>query len=282
MPEPRTALRFENLEQYLLLKNGNYLYKVPYKGGFAVLKVYYGSLPMWRYRWKSAGNLLVANQTAVMPWSRRATELDCIRLWGEAGIRVFNVYDERVEGLPENGYALYEYVDAPRFVDYFADRSISIATRLATWRRFLPVWHKRHKLAVDRREPRFVHENGDLKHVMILGDEFLFFDFETCFRSRQRIKEIVAREILCYLKSMARTVGDEFEVFLAETVAHYPGRDLLEYTHEFAFADPNLLVRFGRRLDLMFRARAKKPSSKYRIAARLHGMLGRDGMRPRG
>jgi len=282
MHESRPALRFDNLDQYLLLKNGNYLYKVPYKGGHAVLKVYYGSLPMWRYRWKSAGNLLVANQTAVMPWSRRATELDCIKLWREAGFRVFDVYDERVEGLPENGYALYEYVEAQRFVQYFADRTIPLATRLGMWRRFLPVWHRRHKLAVDRREPRFVHENGDLKHVMIVGDEFLFFDFETCFRSRDRIKEIVAREILCYLKSMARNVPEDFDAFLAETVAHYPGRELLAYTHEFAFADPNPLVRFGRKLDLIFRERARKPSSKYRIAASLDGMLGRDGMQPRG
>ncbi len=275
MNESRPALRFDNLEQYLLLKNGNYLYKVPYKGGWAVLKVYYGSLPMWRYRWKSAGNLLVANQTAVMPWNRRATELDCILLWREAGFRVFDVYDEKVEGLPENGYALYEYVEAVRFVQYFADRKIPLETRLDMWRRFLPVWHRRHKLAVDRREPRFVHENGDLKHVMILKDEFLFFDFETCFRSRDRIKEIVAREILCYLKSMARNVPEDFDAFLAETVAHYPGRELLAYTHEFAFADPNLFVRIGRKLDFLLRERARKPSSKYRIAAQLDGMLGR-------
>ena len=90
-----------------------------------------------------------------------------------------------------------------------------------------------------------------------------------------RATEVVAREILCYLKSMARTVGDEFETFLKETVAHYPGRDLLEYTHEFAFADPNLLVRFGRKLDVAFRERAQKPSSKYSIAARLDALLGR-------
>ena len=79
----------------------------------------------------------------------------------------------------------------------------------------------------------------------------------------------------CYLKSLARTVGGEFDEFLAETVASYPGRDLLAYTHQFAFADPNPLVRAGRRLDLAFRERAQKPSSKYRIAARLDALIGR-------
>src|SRR5215831_20958634 len=260
MPSAPTVLRFDDLEKYLLHKNGNYLYKVPFDGRWAVLKLYYGSLSLARYALKSFGNLALANQTAVMPWSRRRTELDCIQLWREAGFRVFGVYDALVDGLPRDGQALFEFVDAPRFVHYFADRSVALDERLATWRRFLPVWHRRHRLAVDRREPRFVHENGDLKHVMIVGDEFLFFDFETCFRSRRRVREVVAREILCYLKSMARTVGDEFDAFLAETVASYPGRDLLSYTHEFAFADPNPFVRTGRRLDLAFRERAQKPS----------------------
>ena len=275
MPDGTPTLRFDDLGKFLLHKNGNYLYKVPFQGREAVLKLYYGSLPMWRYALKSTGNVLLANQSAVMPWSRRKTELDCIQLWREAGFRVFAVYDAVVEGLPPEGYALYEWVQAPRFVNYFADRSVPLDARLATWRRFLPVWHRRHRLAVDRREPRLVHENGDLKHVMILGDEFLFFDFETVFRSKSRVREVVAREILCYLKSMARTVGDEFETFLAATVESYPGRDLLAYTHEFAFADPNPLVRAGRRLDLAFRERARKPSSKYRIAARLDSLLGR-------
>ncbi|HXZ84152.1 MAG TPA: hypothetical protein VEI82_01570, partial [Myxococcota bacterium] len=72
-----------------------------------------------------------------------------------------------------------------------------------------------------------------------------------------------------------RTVGDEFDAFLSETVASYPGRELLAYTHQFAFADPNPLVRAGRRLDFAFRERARKPSSKYRIAARLGTLLGR-------
>jgi len=275
MQSARAVLRFDDLDKYLLHKNGNYLYKVPFEGRWAVLKLYYGSLSLARYALKSAGNLTLANQSSVMPWSRRRTELDCIRLWRDAGFRVFGVYDAVVEGLPPDGHALFEFVDAPRFVHYFADRGVPLDERLATWRRFLPVWHRRHRLAVDRREPRFVHENGDLKHVMIVGDEFLFFDFETVFRARGRVREVVAREILCYLKSLARTVGDEFEAFLRETVASYPGRDLLAYTHEFAFADPNPLVRVGRRLDLAFRERAQKPSSKYRIAARLDALLGR-------
>ena len=103
MQSATPTLRFDDLGKFLLHKNGNYLYKVPFQGREAVLKVYYGSLSMARYALKSAGNVLLANQSAVMPWSRRRTELDCIRLWGEAGFRVFGVYDAVVEGLPRRG-----------------------------------------------------------------------------------------------------------------------------------------------------------------------------------
>ena len=79
--------------------------------------------------------------------------------------------------------------------------------RLKMWRRFLPVWHRRHALAIEQREPKLVHENGDLKHVLIMDDgQFLFFDFEMVFRSRSRIKEFVAREIMTYLKSLCHYV----------------------------------------------------------------------------
>ena len=35
------------------------------------------------------------------------------------------------------------------------------------------------QILLERREARLIHENGDMKHVMIMPDgDFLFFDFE--------------------------------------------------------------------------------------------------------
>jgi hypothetical protein len=189
---------------------------------------------------------------------------------------VFDTYDDvTVEGVPEGGYALFEYVDRPRFVHYFADESVEVEERLDTWRRFLPVWHRRHALAIERREPRLTHENGDLKHVMIMEDgDFLFFDFEMVFRSRRRVREFVGREILAYLKSLGKTVGASlWPVFLEETVAHYPDPGLLAYTYDYAFRNPNPVRRLGRWLDRKLRQRAKKPFSKYNAALRVRDIL---------
>jgi len=273
MPE---TLRFDDLDRYLLLKNGNYLYKVPFRGGYAVLKVYYGDRSFSEYVRKSVGNVLICNQTSFMPRARLETERECLKLWRSAGFRVFGTYEDVVvEGLPEGGYMLFEYVDAPRFVTYFADETAPLEERLAMWRRFLPVWHRRHALAVENREPRFIHENGDLKHVMIMENgDFLFFDFEMCYRSRRRVREFVAREILAYLKSLGKTVGEgRWDRFLEETIAHYPDKGLLDYTYDFAFRNSDIAVRAARWLDRRFRSGASKPFSKYNAAKKLRAMI---------
>jgi hypothetical protein len=166
-------------------------------------------------------------------------------------------------------------VDRPRFIHYFADLEVPLDERLDMWKRFLPVWHHRHRLALERSEPRLIHENGDLKHVMIMDDgQFLFFDFEMCYRSRQKVKDLVAREILAYLKSLGKTVGEtHWEFFMKVTVEEYSDRDLLEHTYTFAFRNPNPLLRAARMLDRKIKPRAGKTFSKYNTAQKLRRMM---------
>ena len=130
-------LEIENLDQYLLLKNGNYLYKIPFRKGYAVLKVYYGSRSMLRYISGSVSNFF-EGQTSFMPRARMVNEKKCLKIWREAGFRVFDTYgDVIVKDLPEGGYMLFEYLSALKFIDYFGEASVSLEDRLATYRRFL-------------------------------------------------------------------------------------------------------------------------------------------------
>ena len=274
----REVLSFDNLERYLLLKNGNYLYKIPFRGHEAVLKLYYGSRSWMRYLTGTISNY-AEGQTSFMPRARRSNELKCLDIWREAGFRVFGTYDDVVvKGLPPDGYLLFEYIPGLKFSAYFGDDSILLEHRLDTYRRFLVEWHRRHDLAVQGSEPRLVHENGDMKHVMMVGDDFLYFDFEMTYRSGRHIKDYVTREILAYLKSLGKIVGPErFPLFLEETLRHYPGTALLEHTHRLMFSHPNPVLRLARRLDFKYRQRARKPFSKYNVARRLHRMLNADG-----
>ena len=267
-------LEFDNLDEFLLLKNGNYLYKVPFRNGYAVLKVYYGTRSIWRYLGGTISNFF-EGQTSFMPRARMINEKRCLKIWRDAGLRVFETYEDvTVKGLPAGGYMLFEYLPALQFKDYFGDAGIGLEDRLHTYRRFLKVWHGRHDLAIKRREPRLVHENGDLKHVMLVDGQFLFFDFEMTYRSRHRVQEFVTREILAYLKSLGKVVGPElFPVFLSETIDHYPDTELLQNTYRIMFKHPNLIIRLARVMDRKLNSKAAKPFSKHNVARRLKKML---------
>ncbi|MFN0059537.1 MAG: hypothetical protein ACKVX7_13860 [Planctomycetota bacterium] len=274
----REVLTFDDLRPYLLLKNGNYLYKVPFRGGWAVLKVYYGSRSALSNIFKSLENLLLAGQTSYMPRTRLRIERECLELWRDAGFRVFRHYPEVkvcAPGCPEGGYMLFEYLSRVKLNDYLRDEQIPVDERFATYRRWLPVWSRRHDLAIERREPRLVHENGDGKHVMILENgEFLWFDFEMVYRRPSRTAECVSHEIIQYIWNIRKSLPEALrERFMEETVGGYPRRDRLLKAYEFFYRHPNVFHRVGRALDRRLRARAQKAGSKYRVALELKEKL---------
>ena len=262
------TLRFDNLQQYLLLKNGNYLYKVPFRDGHAVLKVYFGSRG-WHGCIRKSINNYIQDQSSFMPRHRRANELRTMKLWRAAGLRVFDTYEDvAVEGLPEGGYTLFEYVEGTKFTQYFMDESVSLEDKRTMWRRYLAEAGRRHEVCIRQREPALIHENGDLKHVLILdNDDLLYFDFEVTYRSPRKIRWHIARELLAFLRSLARCVGDEtFPIFVEDTRQHYPHPDLLSECYRVMYQHPNPLHRIARILERKFRARAKKPYSIHNVA----------------
>ena len=145
---PAATLRLEGLEKVPLAGEGNFVWKIPLHGGHAVLKVYYGSRGWPLYLKKTFGNLLTG-RSSHMPRTRWRTETECIELWSRHGFRCFRMIPQvTVEGLPREGYMVYEWTPGRHFRDYFRDGKIPIEDRLATWRRWLPEWHRRHRLAV--------------------------------------------------------------------------------------------------------------------------------------
>lgn len=278
MEKMAEILKFESLDEYLLLKNGNYLYKVPFRDSWAVLKVYYDSRTPLVRRQKSLANFL-QGQTSYMPKTRVRIERECIRLWQKHGFRVFDLYEDievRAPTCRPGGYQLFEYVEAPKLIDFLCDSSISMDDRFLLYRRFLQEWSRRHELAISLREPRLAHENGDGKHVLLLEDDFLWFDFEMVFRSPDNVPYYVAHEILQYIWQMLRSMDDELsQRFLDETVTHYPVKERLASTYEYFFHSPNLMMRALRALDRKLTKRAKKPTSKYNVARRIKERLER-------
>ncbi|MEM7409422.1 MAG: hypothetical protein AAF430_04205 [Myxococcota bacterium] len=270
---PLECLRFEDLSPYLLLRNGNYLYKVPFRDDFAVVKVYFGSRGGFANLVKSAENVLLAGQTSYMPRTRRRIERECLDVWRRHGFRVYETYDDvRVEapGCPDDGYTVFEYRDGPKLNAYLADAQVPESERFDTYRRFLLEWSRRHELAIAEREPRLVHENGDGKHVLVFDDGFHWFDFEMIWRSAARVEEQVWHEIVQYVWNIHKSIPESLRGrLLDETVTSYPDLARLRAACLSFLEHPRLGWRMARRLDRTLRARARKPTSKYNVAQQL-------------
>jgi hypothetical protein len=284
---PKETLYFDDLTSYLLHKNGNFLYRIPFRGGWAVLKVYYDSRTGWERLKKAINNVVLLGQTSYWPKTRRTIERECLELWSRHGFRVFDWYED-VEVIapncPKNGYLVCGFVDAPTLEDHLVDASLPLEERFSTYRRFLKEWCRRHETASAEREPRLQHENGDFGHVMIVGDEFLWFDLEMVYRSRSRVDEYLGHEIIQYLWYLSRKVAPAMrDRLLAETVEHYPNRARLAAAPEVFLRHPRPWIRLGRRIDAL-RSSGRKPTSKYNVARRLRDevakAIGRDA--PRG
>jgi hypothetical protein len=124
-------------------------------------------------------------------------------------------------------------------------------------------------------EPSLVHENGDFGHVMLVGDEFLWFDLEIVYRSRSHVEEFLGHEIIQYLWYLLRKAPAELrERLVPETVAHYPNRARLAAAPRVFLDHPRWWMRIGRRLDAL-RTKARKPTSKYNVARELRAEIER-------
>jgi hypothetical protein len=274
---PAETLRFDDLARYLLLRNGNFLYKVPYRDGFAVVKVYYGSRGTLGNLYKSFENVVFAGQTSYMPKTRLRIERECLEVWRRHGFRVYDTYDDvaiDAPGCPPGGYTVFEYRVGPKLNEWMCDASRPEEERFEVYRRFVAEWARRHDLAIAHAEPRLVHENGDGKHVMIFDDGFHWFDFEMIWRSRRHVAEQVSHEIVQYVWNMHKTIPAPLRGrLLDETVKAYPRPERLRDACAEFLHPPRVANRVGRALDRSLRSRAKKPTSKYNVARMLRERL---------
>ncbi len=269
------TLRFDDLTPYLLVANGNFLYRIPFRGGWAVVKVYYGSRGRLRTLTKSLGNHL-AGQTSYMPRTRRRVERDCLGAWRKHGFRVYDTYDDvmiEAPQCPPGGYTVFEYVEAPNLNEHLSDESLTVETRFATYRRFLLEWGRRHELAVRERDTRLVHENGDGKHVMVSGDGLLYLDFEMKWRDASRVGDQISHEIIQHIWQISKTIPEPLRPrLLEETVEHYPDRRRLDAAWRVFLANRSPFLRMLRAYDRSTE-RGSKPTSKYNVASRLRTLL---------
>jgi hypothetical protein len=254
-------------EKEHLAGDGNWLYKIPFRDDWAVLKVYYGNRNPLLHVKKTFSNLLLTGRTSHMPRARCRTEIESIRVWESHGFRCFPMYPEVVfDDLPAGGYILFDYVPGEHFRTHFRDTNRTIDERLETLRAWLPEWHRRHRAAIDNDEPRLIQENGDAKHVMLWEGDWINFDLELCFRSHD-IRDLIGREMLAFFRSIGKCFKIEnHDKLMGVILESYPDRSLLMETYLHAIRNHNPVVRAGRLIERSMKGETGKVFSKYWIA----------------
>ena len=266
-PAPCT-IRLEDIDKSNLAGAGNYLWKHTLPGGEEVVaKVYHGSRSPLLYMKKTFGNVVLTGRSSHMPKARCDMEVQCVETWEKHGFRCFGTYPQiEIEGLPRDGYMVFEYVPGRHFRDYFQDKKVSQEDKRATWRRFIPEWHRRHAAAVSTNDSRLIHENGDVKHVMNWQGDFVYFDFEMIYTS-QDVRMLVGREICCYMRSVGRFFGVEMYDWMTDDLIElYPDKALLMTTWAWAFDHSDGFTKFVRKIDYAVKPKNKKQHSKYDVA----------------
>jgi hypothetical protein len=171
---------------------------------------------------KQIGHWTFAGKSPAGAAGRRRTEADCLALWARHGFDVFRrIRDADLPPIAEPHLVL-EFVEGRTLYDILQDPGVVEAEKEALLERFAPEWRRRHALALERSEPRLLHEHGSFRHVWVAGERLITFDLEIAWQRRRLTAYLVGREIAAFLRSLGRASGpDRFETRLARLVAAY-------------------------------------------------------------
>lgn len=185
--------------------------------GTRVLKIYRPRSSPWRELGGEFWARLVLGKRGFSARSRCETERQVHDVWRKFGFDVVRRLDLPLPpGL--RGPALwFEYCAYPRLTDRLnpPDLLAGLASSM----------DRRHALALAHREPRLIHEHGEVGHYFVgEGGRLLAFDFEATFLRGYPLFEAMADEISGVLRSAAQAAGDA--VFNAFRRGYANGRRL--------------------------------------------------------
>jgi hypothetical protein len=187
--------------------DGNRVWRVDTPAG-PVLQKYYAERGSFLHAWgRELGSRLRGAKTGTRAAARRATEARLLALWREHGCAVPADLSAQHPELANERTLVLEFVEGPKLSDRLRDPALDGAPRAKLLADFAAAWGRRHRLAIERREPGLVQEHGTLEHVIVAGaagaPRFVSFDHENAFR-RSDVEAHVSKEIASVLTSLYR------------------------------------------------------------------------------
>ena len=253
---------------------GNRIWIVPTPAGTVLQKLYAPHDAGPRYWVRLLLERVVRAKTPTTVAARLATERDLLAVWREAGCDVPADLTARSPELAHQRVTLLEHVRGPLLGRLLAAGRLSRDERDDLLRRFAAAWGRRHGLALDRREARLVQEHGTFLHVIVSGERLVTIDLEQAFRPRRDVLPLVAKEIVAYVRSLAKGADpDVFRGDLEALVAAYPRREILAGAVREYLDSPSPWRRIVWRLDRRFRRDRRRALGKYRALEVLRDVL---------
>lgn len=253
---------------------GNRIWRVPSPDGVILQKVYAPHSRGPGYWVRLVLERLARVKTPTTVAARQRTERELLRTWREAGCDVPEDVTDRHPSLVHPRVTLLEYIDGAILGRLLASGSPTRERRDDLLRRFAAAWGTRHGLAVDRRETRLVQEHGTFAHVMVAGDRLVTIDLEQAFRPRRDVLPLVAKEIVAYLRSLAKRADpDVFRADVRAIVDGYPRREILAGAVREYLDSPSPLRRLVWSIDRRIRRDSRRALGKYEALEVLRDVL---------
>lgn len=233
---------------------GNELYLVEGPGGSAVLKIYR----------RRGGRLREAIKRVSQPFEGRrgvtaeercALERETLVLWRAAGLDVPAVLDRPLpEGYDARTASWLEYCPGRSFARILHDREVTTAEKLRIAEEVGRIAGRRHALAFERRDVRFLVENASIKHVLVCGERLVHFDLENGFQRRSDLVDALARELSTMLRSLQLHGFGLFEDLATRYLRAHPRTELLRRAAEHGAFSRDPRQRMRRWLDRLERS----------------------------
>lgn len=228
---------------------GNQLFLVEEGGAPALLKVY-----------RRRGTLLTeALQRVSQPFEGRrgvtaeercALERETLALWRAHGLDVPRELDRPIpEGFDARTACWMEYCPGRVLSSVLRDGRVAIEDKIALVERLAAIAGRRHALAFEHGDVRFLVENASVKHVLVSDGRLVHFDLENAFGSRSDLVDALARELSTTLRSLRVHGMHHFELLATRFARAHPDPDLLRRAARHGAFSPDPRQRMRRWLD---------------------------------
>ena len=208
--------------------HGNRLWRVETPSGPVLQKYYCEKAGAIQVAWRAAWTRWLRGATSPRAAARWRTEREILALWGAAGIAVPRDRTEEFPELAGERVSILEWIEGKDLARLLASGRLPRPERDALLRRFGAEWGKRHRIALERGDPRFAQVHGSLVHFLVSGERLVCIDHEQACLPGRPVLPALAREAASCLKSLRRA-GDEaaLRADLAALAAGHPDRALL-------------------------------------------------------